>query len=66
MDDRQHKSIVGRDADAAPRPETAANDTHKATSPPPSAECDDFDDALDEDGGFEILFELEPHPYGAH
>lgn len=63
MDDRQRKSIIGRDADAAPA--EPVNDTRNATSPPPAGERDDLDD-FDEDDGFDILFELEPHPYGSH
>ncbi|HVJ02260.1 MAG TPA: hypothetical protein VM662_08760 [Sphingomonas sp.] len=64
MDDRQQKSIIGRDADAAPT-ETPANDTRNGTSPPLAGDLDDLDD-FDEDEGFDIVFVLEPHPYGPH
>jgi hypothetical protein len=61
MDDRHDKSIIGRDADAAPT--HAIPESH---APKSAAIFNDNEAACDEDSDLDIVFERETPPHGAH
>ena len=61
MDDGHDKSIIGRDADAAP--------AHPAPDPRArkgNATSSDDDGPCGEESDLDIVFEVETQPHGAH